>query len=376
MSKVYCSNCGAEVVLPEKSIVGIGMTISEKSKGDYVIPTKKNNTVDSKVNTNNGGNNMNKNFTMEELVATVAAVMGQMNVNQPAQEVAQTTEVKTKEIGSTTVKGKWGQNSKYYGKVMADGHIFNPYLDRRFLPAQYLSMIKNEYNYSAYTAIKNNYSYMYSIEWVVKEVDKLAFLEKADKVAFEERRVFLKPEDVFFIVRDYVCSLIGLVERRLKLGDYRKEKKTGDVYLKFKGYKEIYAGREVEDIENHKVVKRVAKSEELKRTINKFSDLSGELWELAKQSGYNNNGIYKKMNHLLQSVRFIQLPYDTKKSPAFIDRFMAQGAYYTLRNLVLFEGYKLKSYNGGQACELLRSYAGLEGYKLHAILKECLDDNA
>ena len=132
----------------------------------------------------------------------------------------------------------------------------------------------------------------------------------------------------------------------------------------------------MEDIENHKVVKRVAKSEELKRTINKFCDLSGELWELAKQSGYNNKGIYKKMNYLLQSVRFIQLPYDTKKSPVFIDRFMAQGAYYTLRNLVLFEGYKLKSYNGGHAGELLRSYAGLEGYKLHAILKECLDDNA
>ena len=375
MSKVYCSNCGAEVVLPEKSTLGIGMTVSEESKGDYVFPTKKNNTVDSKVNTNNGGNNMN-NFTMDELVATVAAVMGQMNGNGTWQKVTQATEVKTKEIGSTTVKGKWGQNSKYYGKVMADGHIFNPYLDRRFLPAQYLSMIKNEYNYSAYTAIKNNYSYMYSIEWLIKEVDKLAFLEKADKVAFEERRVFLKPEDVYFIVRDYVCSLTGLVERRLKLGDYRKEKKTGDVYLKFKGYKEIYAGREVEDIENHKVVKRVAKSEELKRTINKFCDLSGELWELAKQSGYNNKGIYKKMNYLLQSVRFIQLPYDTKKSPVFIDRFMAQGAYYTLRNLILFEGYKLKSYNGSQACELLRSYAGLKGYKLHAILKECLDDNA
>ena len=381
MSKVYCSNCGAEVVLPEKSTLGIGLTISEESKGNYVIRTKENSEMNKKVNVNNsvnnGGNNMNNNFTMEELVATVAAVMGQMNGNQPVQEAVQETEAKTKETGNTTTKGKWGQNSKYYGKVMADGHIFNPYLDRRFLPAQYLNMIKNEFNYSAYTAINSSYSYMYSIEWLVREVDKLAFLEKADKVAFEERRIFLNPINVYNIISDYVRKLNRLIETKLKSRNYRLEKKTGDVYLKFKGYKEIYAGREVEDIENHEVVKKVAKSDDLKNIMRVFIKLSNDLHELARQGIFNNNkGIYKKMNHLLQSVRFIQLPYDTKKSSVFIDRFMAQGAYYTIRNLVLFEGYELKGYKGSEASELLRSYAGLEGYKLHAILKECLDDNA
>lgn len=365
MSKVYCSNCGAEVVLPEKSTLGIGMTISEESKGDYVIPMKENNEADKKVNTNNGGNNMN-NFSMEELVTTVATVMKQMNGNQTAL-MSTATETKEKQAEY------WAKNSKFYGKVMSDGHVFNPYLDRRFLPAQYLGMIKDEWNHSAWTAINRRYGYMYSIEWLLKEVDKLAFLGNVDPVAFEERKQFLLPSDIYYIASDYVEKLETEINSRLTLQKYKVTKK-GKVHLKFHGYKEIYAGNQIEIIKDHKIATEVEKSDELMFLILKFKDMVKQLKEVCLWRTKNKD-TYKKINQILQGIRFIKLPYNTKKSNVFLDRFMAQGAFYTLRNLILFEDYRLKGRGNREAEELLRENIGLEGYKLHAMLKECLKDN-
>ena len=57
MSKVYCPNCGSEVKLPEKSSIGIGMTISKETKGNFALPletVRNNNTTEyGKENKNN-----------------------------------------------------------------------------------------------------------------------------------------------------------------------------------------------------------------------------------------------------------------------------------------------------------------------------------
>ena len=311
---------------------------------------------------NKGDNNMN-NFSLEELVATVATVMGQMNGGQLTQQ-QKTTE---------TQEDYWAKNSKYYGKIMDDGHVFNPYLDRRFLPAQYLNMIKHERNYSAWTAINSQYGYMYSIEWLLKEVDKLAFLAKVDPVAFEERKQFLLPSDIYYIASDYVEKLETEINSRLTLQKYKVTKK-GKVYLKFHGYREIYVGNEIEIIKDHKIVTEVEKSDELMFLILKFKDMVKQLKEVCLWRTKNKD-TYKKINQILQGIKFIELPYNTKKSATFVDRFMAQGAFYTLRNLILFEDYRLKGRGNREAEELLRASICLEGYKLHAMLKECLKDN-
>lgn len=387
MSKVYCSNCGAEVKLPEKSAQVTGVTISEESKGNYILPTKENEsmrlrdkrgrfvsqvTENNKTNNSDKGENNMNNFSMEELVKTVAIVMEQMN-NKP---VAATETKRTQEdCKQSFTEDYWAKNSKFYGKVMSDGHVFNPYLDRRFLPAQYLGMIKDEWKHSAWTAINRRYGYMYSIEWLLKEVDKLAFLAKVDPVAFEERKQFLLPSDIYYIASDYVEKLETEINSRLALQEYKVAKK-GKVYLKFHGYKEIYAGNQIEIIKDHKIVTEVEKSDELMFLVLKFKEMVKQLKEVcALWRTFKNKDTYKKINQILQGIRFIELPYHTKKSATFVDRFMAQGAFYTLRNLILFEDYRLKGRGNREAEELLRASICLEGYKLHAILKECLKDN-
>ena len=124
----------------------------------------------------------------------------------------------------------YAENSKYYGKVMCDGHIFNPYLDRRFLPVQFLRLMK-KFDMNVHKAITETYSYEYSLKWVVSEVKKLAQLEKYDKATFMERSFFLTLDDVKNIISDHVARceeiLTSYELHDSKLGEYSKELITG-----------------------------------------------------------------------------------------------------------------------------------------------------
>ena len=46
----------------------------------------------------------------------------------------------------------------------------------------------------------------------------------------------------------------------------------------------------------------------------------------------------------------IRLPYDTKKSKVWIDAYKGEGAYYTMKNLVLFHNCNFFDDNGNPLC--------------------------
>ena len=69
---------------------------------------------------------------------------------------------------------------------------------------------------------------------------------------------------------------------------------------------------------------------------------------------------------------------------SFKDAYKASGAYYTLKNLVLFHNANLVNYetgevlSGTEAFEYLKTYLSKvdnEGYKLYALMKDCLKRN-
>jgi hypothetical protein len=81
--------------------------------------------------------------------------------------------------------------------------------------------------------------------------------------------------------------------------------------------------------------------------------------------------------------RMIELPYDTPKSKAWVDAFKGEGAYYTLKNLVMYhdcdiiiEG--LRVIHGNTAMnylhEKLIEYRG-EGWRMFALMKKVINDN-
>jgi hypothetical protein len=79
----------------------------------------------------------------------------------------------------------------------------------------------------------------------------------------------------------------------------------------------------------------------------------------------------------------IALPYDTPKSKAWIDAYKGEGAFYTLKNLVMFHGCGIKvdkfdvRYGMGAVAflnEKLNEYKG-EGWRMFALMKKVIADN-
>lgn len=93
----------------------------------------------------------------------------------------------------------FAENSYFYKKVMEDGHVFNPYVHRRWLPYQFMNAIywRRQYYIGGVTydemfekeLIKSgdsdNWKHMY--EKLEKEINALYTLSKRDKRAYKER---------------------------------------------------------------------------------------------------------------------------------------------------------------------------------------------
>ena len=80
----------------------------------------------------------------------------------------------------------------------------------------------------------------------------------------------------------------------------------------------------------------------------------------------------------------VKLPYNTKKSAAWIDAYKGEGAFYTLKNLVMFHdcyievNYKYQVIRGMEAVHYLNGklneYKG-EGWRMFALMKKVIKDN-
>ena len=266
-----------------------------------------------------------KMFTIDEIMA---ALMQQPKEVQP---IAEREEA-------------WAPNSQFYNKVMEDGYIFNPYLHRRFLPAQFLSLMKN-YNMNAHKAIAESYGFMYSIKWTVDEVGKLAYLQKVDKVAFAERQQFLTLEDIKAIMAHYVESMMQHLDECVRYGRWI-----------------CYNGR-------HIATRDWRTQQETQEVSNIRNDL------LAFGNNVYAATSYEKMNHVLRAFNLLKLKYEAEKSKAFMEVFEKSGAYYTLKHLILFEGLSLKGKTGADAAKELTEYVNQPAYVVYAVLKEVLEEN-
>ena len=240
-------------------------------------------------------------------------------------------------------------------QIIADGYVRNTKLHRRFVMAQMFEMLNYQSwngHESGYTAcLKNRYGYDYTLKMMLEEVKVLSKLEARDKESFDERSTFFTKKVIIAVMEDYMEKLKKHVDN---LPNYKCK---GVPYKKIKGI----------NIFNDDLYKKL------------YAPLYNEINYIKYAKNYTD--IHIRLQRFVGKM--VKLPYNTPKSKEWIDAFKGEGAYYTLKNLVMFHGCGIKvdkfdAKFGAEAMVVLQyklnEYRG-EGWRMFALLKKVISDN-
>lgn len=241
-------------------------------------------------------------------------------------------------------------------QIIEDGYVRNTKLFRRFVMAQMFSAL----NYVSYdgkdkgyhACLRNNYSYDYTLKMMLEEVKVLSKLETRDIVSFKERSHFFTKEVIVAVLEDYIDKLKEYVD------NLPNRNCKGVPYKRVKGV----------NIFNADIPKKL------------YTPLGYIILEVEYAKDYT--AIHKALSKFIRDA--IKLPYNTPKSKVWIDTFKGEGAFYTLKNLVMFHNCKVCYGNMGYNCtgmeamdyinEKVDEYKG-EGWRIFALMKKVIEDN-
>ena len=239
-------------------------------------------------------------------------------------------------------------------QIIEDGYVRNTKLHRRFVMAQMFQGL----NYKSYDGRKTGYNewlkrhgLKYSFDMMLEEIRVLGKLEERDRATFLERAHFFTKDVIAQTMEDYVVALVKHMET------VPSKNCKGIPYKRVKGNNVF-----VVDLD-----KKV------------YSPLRYDINRVKRASSYNE--IYKIVRNFMNNM--VVLPYNTPKSKAWIDAYKGEGAFYTLKNLVMFHGCGIITNRGGavkgyDAVNYLNvkldEYKG-EGWRMFALMKKVIADN-
>lgn len=237
-------------------------------------------------------------------------------------------------------------------QIIEDGYVRNTKLHRRFVMAQmfqglnYVSWDKKRTGYNEWL---KNHGIKYAFDMMLEEIRVLGKLEERDRETFIERSHFFTKDVITKTMEDYVVALRGYIESL-------PEKKCKGVPYKRVKSNNIF----VEDL-NKKV----------------YSQFNNDIYRIKYAKNYNE--LYKIVKTFMNKM--IALPYNTPKSKAWVDAYKGEGAFYTLKNLIMFHNCKIyhrEVLSGIAAVNFLNAkldeYKG-EGWRMFALMKKVIADN-
>jgi hypothetical protein len=247
------------------------------------------------------------------------------------------------------------ENDSIFNMIIEDGYVRNTKLHRRFVMAQMFQML----NYVSYDGkftgyndcLKRMYGYDYTLKMMMEEIRILSKLEVRDVESFNERVHFFNKDVVVAVMEDYLEKLKKYVEalpdRNCKGIPYKRIKRT-DVF-----------------------------NEDLDKKI--YAHVRAHIGAVKYARNYKQ--IYAVLEKFMRS--YIKLSFETPKSKEWIDAYKGAGAYYTLKNLVMFHncGIKVDKFDvryGMSAVAFLNSKLDeykCEGWRMFALMKKVIADN-
>lgn len=240
-------------------------------------------------------------------------------------------------------------------QIITDGYVRNTKLHRRFVMAQMFQML-NYVSYDGYeegfhACLRNRYGYHYTLTMMLEEVRVLSKLEVRDIESFSERSSFFTKNVIVDVLCDYVEKLQNYVD------NLPTKHCKGIPYKRIKG-SNIFV-------------------DDLGKKL--YRPMIGKIKFIQLSRSYNE--LYRHLSGFMRDV--IKLPYNTPKSKVWIDTYKGEGAYYTLKNLIMFHecGIKVDKFDvkyGVSAVAFLEDrldeYKG-EGWRMFALMKKVIADN-
>ena len=293
---------------------------------------------------NNAGVDTNKYFTLDLPNGLKPGAKVQLIINESGEPVMVCDNYEKQTVFSDDYVAK---------QIITDGYVRNTKLHRRFVCAQMfqgLNYVSWDGRRTGYNEWLKNFGIKYEFEMMLEEIRVLGKLEERDRDTFVERAHFFTKDVIVKTMEDYIVELQKHIDK------LPAKKCKGVPYKRIKG-NNIF----VEDIE-----KKIC------------SPLRSEINRMRYASNYNE--IYKVVRNFMSKM--ISIPYSAPKSKAWIDAYKGEGAFYTLKNLVMFHGCGIKVDNkfayGAAAVSVLNKklneYQG-EGWRMFALMKKVIADN-
>lgn len=240
-------------------------------------------------------------------------------------------------------------------QIYANGYVKNTRLHRRWVMAQMFRMLN--YKHTRYEGgfdsyLNHRYPYEYQFTMMKDEFFVLSKLEKSDAISFEERRVFFDKEVAVATCEDYIEKLKKHIES-LPVKNCK-----GIPYKKIHGHNYF-----VVDID--------------KKVINPL-----RIRIIAINNSNNYKDLYYRLRMFMREM--IKIPSDTQKCAVWKDAFKGAGAYYTLKNMIMFHncyvvepstGVFLSREDSLRWIDLRRKEYKGEYWRLFALLKKVIKDN-
>lgn len=244
-------------------------------------------------------------------------------------------------------------NDEIATQIIEDGYVRNTKLHRRFVMAQMFQGL----NYVSWDRTKTGYNewvkrhgLKYAFDMMLEEIRVLGKLEERDRDTFVERAHFFTKDVIVKTMEDYIAELMKHVEalpnKNCKGVPYKRIKSNNIFVVDLD--KKVYA------------------------------PLRSDIHRIKYASSYNE--IYRIVKNFMRNM--VSLPYNTPKSKAWVDAYKGEGAFYTLKNLVMFHGCGIKIEGhmvyGAAAVSVLNKrlneYKG-EGWRMFALMKKVIADN-
>jgi len=237
-------------------------------------------------------------------------------------------------------------------KIKRDGYTACTKLYRRWICAQMLRILteieNTGSNFNKYARL--HYGMKYRFHTVEHECEVLAKLQKEDPESFSERKVFFSPNVIENIYYEYGMALI-------RAWNVEKEHKCKGKQYKHIGHKNMFI-------------------DDFSYTMQKYGMFRGMICNMDDYAKLSE--IVHKLNNIIFDIDF-----DTSDGiKQWIEAFKGNGAYYTLKNLVLFHDCVITNYDDGhlmkgeEAFKWMQSKLNVyEGYQWLALLEKCVKTN-